>query len=90
MDLRAILKNKNSLNLLECEQRLILIALIKTKFNVKEAFKINCKDGGFHTYDTYYKLYKKHFPLGVQHLKKEFFKQLQFEEDLDGNFFKIK
>lgn len=70
-ELLEILKDKDTLNLDRTEKRLILKALIKSKWNVSEAWVKNC-EGMNMTYETYRKLVTKHFPIGIKNLKEQY------------------
>ncbi len=89
IDLRKILfVDKDSMRLEDNEKRLILIALIRTNFNAKEAYKLNC-DGTYYTWYAYDKLWRKHFIYGMKNLKDNFKKQFGFREDKLGRLIKI-
>lgn len=88
-DLVELIKQKESLNLEIVQKRLILLAFIRANFSIKKAFKINC-EGTYYTFDAYDKLWRKHFPGGLNNLKEQFKTQFDFEEDLDGKLIKVR
>jgi len=79
MNLIDLMKRTESLNLERNEKRLILLALIKTNFKAKDAYKLNCTE--FVTFDSYYKKILKYFVTGLKDLKETYEKQLQLEQE---------
>ena len=78
MNLIELTKRTESLNLERNEKRLILLALIKTDFKAKDAFKLNCPE--YITFDSYYKKILKYFCTGLKDLKEDYHRQLQIEQ----------
>lgn len=68
MDIIKIVKNNKTLNLQEQQQRLILIALIRSKFDIEKAYQLNCI-GSEITMEGYRKLIYKHFTCGIKQVK---------------------
>lgn len=78
-DFVKILSQKDSLNLEIAQRRLILIALIRTDFNIQKAYEINCKDS-FYSLDNYNKMWRVHFPCGIKELRRQFKEGFEVEK----------
>ena len=68
MDLKKILKQRDSLNLETQQRRLVLKALIKTNFRRPDAYRLNC-EGTYYSEHAYNGLVQKLFLCGVQKLR---------------------
>jgi len=89
IDLKSIiLKDKDSMHIDTVHRRLILIAFIRTNFNAKDAYELNC-GGTYYTYQAYDKLWRRHFNMGMKELKENFKKQFGYTENRHGKLVKI-
>lgn len=79
MDIKQILNApKNTLNIYVHKRALILRALIKSNFVLKEAHKLNYENNEI-SYNTYLKEFLTYFPEGVEEIKNLYFLQKNLE-----------
>lgn len=89
-DLKSILLSKDTLNLIMNEKRLILLALIKSDFVIKEAYRINCEGNHSITLNAYTQLFQKHYSGGLKNLKNLVLQQLLVIDTKKGKIIKIR
>lgn len=82
MDLKSILKDKDTLDLEKMQRRLILKALIKTNFRRPDAYELNCA-GSSYTEHAYNSMVQKHFPMGVLNLRQLYKQQFINRKEKD-------
>lgn len=66
---------RSTLNLEQHQKILIIKAMLKARFNITEAYKLNSPSNL--TLDGYRGLFRKHFPFGVKEFKKICINQLK-------------
>lgn len=80
-EIRNILRNKETLSLIDQEKRLILVALIRSDFNMRKAHPKNCPNDKPYTLNAYEKVVRKYFEGGVLVLKDKY---LEYKKSLQS------